>query len=120
MSSFLDEIKHKLKEGRTELKIISGGGPTEKPSVSSKVGLYCCCGFICLAIIIVVVVLYVSHAKDCDNNPNLIQLEKKKEDPEEIIKDLSDAADRIQKKEKENKQEYRDPNFTLLKDLVDI
>ena len=118
MSSFLDEIKHKLKEGRTELKIISGGG-TEKTSVSSKVGLYCCCGFICLAIIIVVVVLYVSHAKESDNNPNLIQMEKK-EDPEEIIKDLSDAADRIQKKERENKEEYRDPNFTLLKDLVDI
>ena len=119
MSSFLDEIKHKLKEGRTELKIISGGGPTEKSSVSSKVGLYCCCGFICLAIIIVVVVLYVSHAKDCDSNPNLIQMEKR-EDPEEIIKDLSEASERIESKEREDKQEFRDPNFTLLKDLVDM
>ena len=118
MSSFLDEIKHKLKEGRTELKIISGGGPTEKSSVSSKVGLYCCCGFVCLAIIIVVVLLYISNTKEGDN-PNLVQMDKR-EDPEEIIKDLSEASERIESKEREDKQEFRDPNFTLLKDLVDM
>ena len=116
MSSFLDEIKNKLKEGRTELKIISGGGKLESEGSNNSNSLWIwVVVFIVIAIIIVVIVVVVSNKTD--DNPNLIQMDKK-EDPEEIIKDLTDASSRIERKEKEIEQEYQDPNFTLLKDLV--
>lgn len=113
MSSFLDEIKNKLKEGRTELKIISGGGEKESRTSPWIWGVIVA---IVLAVIIVVIVVVLSN--NTDENPNLIQMDKKKENPEEIIKDLSEATNRIEKREEENEQEYRDPNFTLLKDLI--
>lgn len=117
MSSFLDEIKNKLKEGRTELKIISGGGKLESEGSNNSNSLWIwVVVFIVVAIIIVVIVMVLSN--NTDGNPNLIQMDKEKEDPEEIIKDLSEANERIEQKQKENEQEYQDPNFTLLKDLV--
>ena len=118
MSSFLDEIKNKLKEGRTELKIISGGGKLESEGSNNSNSLWIwVVVFIVVAIIIVVIVMVLSN-NNTDGNPNLIQMDKEKEDPEEIIKDLSEANERIEQKQKENEQEYQDPNFTLLKDLV--
>jgi hypothetical protein len=113
MSSFLDEIKNKLKQGRTELKIISGGGKNE--GASNHVGWMIL--VVVILIVIVVVIVVVLSNNNTEGNPNLIQMDKK-EDPGEIITDLSEANERIEQKQTENEQEYRDPNFTLLKDLI--
>ena len=114
MSSFLDEIKNKLKEGRTELKIISGGGKEPGSNNSSNLWIV---GIVVLIVLIIIVVIVLVLSNKSDDNPNLIQMDKK-EDPEEIIKDLTDASSRIKRQEKNIEQEYQDPNFTLLKDLV--
>ena len=86
MSSFLDEIKNKLKEGRTELKIISGGGKESsvESSGSSSNHHWIWGLFFFIVILIVIVVVVVVLSNKTDENPNLIQMDKEKEDPEEI------------------------------------
>lgn len=115
MSSILEELKHKLKNGgaNAELKIVTGGASPGKAS-SSKWLWPLIVGLVALSLIVAAIVLCVNHQREKMENLNLVSLERKKKEEEpliEVLDDLEGAQKAIEAKAP------ADPNFTLLDDL---
>ena len=113
MSSILEELKHKLKNGgaNAELKIVTGGASGKS---SSKWLWPLIIGLVALSLIVAAIVLCVNHQREKMENLNIVSLERKKKEEEpliEVLDDLEGAQKAIEAKAP------ADPNFTLLADL---
>lgn len=144
MSSFLDELKNRLKTGNAnaELKIITGGGKAMPAPVSqggSKITTMqivgCVIGGAIIVLLVVSLILFCNNQREKTENLNLIDkqvngsLEAAEKDLSEVVKpppatslaedemaeNLQQASERMEKKKP---PANADPNFTLLKDLL--
>lgn len=130
MSSFLDELKQKLKSGsaNAELKIITNG---HKPQQSSSTGIQWgkilgILGAVAVIVMLIVgIMLFLNNQKEKSTNLNLVHetpfvKQKHKEEEDDPITDLdfeqaTTASEHIHKQQRPTNT---DPNFTLLSELL--
>ncbi len=120
MSSFLDEIKERLKNGKADarLEIITGGGK----STSKKVSPWAIVGWVtgvgAVVALTLAIILFLNNQREKLENLNIVESNNKKaiDDLEtEMSDDLATATTRLT--EEQNIQN-NDPNFTLLNELM--
>lgn len=127
MSSFLDELKQKLKSGKAnaELKIITTGSGGQKPQNSSGIQwgkiLGVALAVAAIAALIFCIILFLNNQKEKSANLNILPpstTNERDDEDDDPITDLdfehaTTAAERIEKR-----PPVQDPNFTLLSELL--
>ena len=122
MSSFLDELKQKLKSGNAnaKLEIITGGNnPRAEKGIPWGKILGWVGGATCVIALVVVCILFFNAQQEKRMNLNVVpappaaNLAELEEEEEGEGRPVSRAANRI-----EQHQQNVDPNFTLLVNLM--
>ena len=119
MSSFLDELKQKLKSGsaNAKLEIVTGNASPGGKGISWGKILGWVGGITCVIALVVVCILFFNAQQEKRMNLNVVPAqtsanlaELEDEDADELVH----TAKRIA----EHRQKNADPNFTLLVDLM--
>jgi hypothetical protein len=130
MSSFLDELKQKLKSGsaNAELKIITNGHKSQRSSTGIQWGkILGILGAVAVIVMLIVgIMLFLNNEKEKNLNvvhktpaPSSLNKNNKEEEDDPVtdldFEQVSTASERIQTKKR---PANIDPNFTLLSELL--
>lgn len=123
MSSFLDEIKERLKNGKADarLEIITGGGKSSNKKVSPWTIVGWVTGVGAVVALTLAIILFLNNQREKMENLNLVESNNKKaiEDLEnEASSDLAIATTRLTEERNIQNNLNNDPNFTLLNELM--
>jgi hypothetical protein len=119
MSSFLEELKQKLKSGNAnaELKIVTGGNDlSKKNGINWGRTLGIIGGIAVIVMLVIAIMLFLNNQKEKNLNvvvpPPHLKEEKTRAITDLQIEKVEEASKKIEKKSPV------DPNFTLLSDLL--